>query len=77
MDEYIKRDELMRDMLHAMAGTGYQSRAMDVIRFAQAKDVEEVRHGWWLQNGMCSECLEKPSTTHKSYCPNCGAKMDR
>lgn len=40
-------------------------------------DVEEVKHGWWLQNGMCSECLVTPETSHKSYCPNCGTKMDR
>ena len=31
--------------------------------------------GEWLLDGRCSECLERPLTTHKNYCPNCGAKM--
>ena len=39
-------------------------------------DVAPVRHGRWLLNGGCSECLANPLTTHKNYCPNCGAKMD-
>ena len=39
-------------------------------------EVVEVRHGEWLLDGRCSECLENPLTTHRTYCPNCGAKMD-
>lgn len=39
-------------------------------------DVTPVRHGRWLLNGRCSECLENPLTTHKTYCPHCGAIMD-
>lgn len=31
--------------------------------------------GEWLLDGRCSECLVSPLTTHKNYCPNCGAKM--
>ena len=42
MDEYIKREDVLNDMLLVMAGTGYQSRAMDVIKFAYAADVVEV-----------------------------------
>ena len=34
------------------------------------------KHGRWLLDGRCSECLENPLTTHKTYCPSCGAKMD-
>ena len=39
-------------------------------------DVTPVRHGRWLLDGSCSECMANPLTTHKKYCPNCGAKMD-
>lgn len=41
-----------------------------------AADVVPVVHGRWLLDGRCSECLERPLTTHRNYCPNCGAKMD-
>ena len=44
--------------------------------FKNKADVVEVKHGEWLLDGRCSECLANPLTTHKSYCPNCGTKMD-
>lgn len=44
--------------------------------FKNKADFVEVKHGYWLLNGRCSECLANSLTTHKSYCPNCGAKMD-
>ena len=41
-------------------------------------DPESLRpKGRWLLDGRCSECLENPLTTHKTYCPHCGAKMER
>ena len=44
--------------------------------FINTADVAEVKHGEWFLDGRCSECLVNPLTTHKNYCPNCGAKMD-
>ena len=41
-----------------------------------AHGVTVQKHGRWLLDGRCSECLENPLTTHKTYCPSCGAKMD-
>ena len=41
-----------------------------------ANGVTVQKHGRWLLDGRCSECLENPLTTHKTYCPSCGAKMD-
>lgn len=38
--------------------------------------VVDIRHGTWLLDGRCSRCLANPLTTHKNYCPNCGARMD-
>ena len=35
----------------------------------------ERAEGEWLLDGRCSNCLQAPLTTHKTYCPNCGAKM--
>ena len=49
---------------------------MKRLKSAPTADVTEVRHGEWLLDGRCSECLENPLTTHRTYCPNCGAKMD-
>ena len=56
---------------------GKVGECMEISAKAPAADVAEVKHGWWLQNGMCSECLVIPETSHKNYCPNCGTKMDR
>ena len=50
-------------------------------------DVQEVRHGKWISNGLpgykwschCSECgwIDKyPFHDPYKYCPDCGAKMD-
>ena len=33
--------------------------------------------GEWLLDGRCSNCLQAPLTTHKTYCPNCGARMSK
>lgn len=41
-----------------------------------APTIDPVVHGRWLLDGRCSECLENPLTTHRNFCPNCGAKMD-
>ena len=41
-----------------------------------ANGVTVQKHGRSLLDGRCSECLENPLTTHKTYCPSCGAKMD-
>ena len=35
----------------------------------------ERKRGKWLLDGRCSECLVAPLTSHKNYCPNCGADM--
>lgn len=46
----------------------------------QMDDVVEVKHGKWLwvDGVRCSNCNHKLQTTGlPSYCPNCGAKMDK
>ena len=46
------------------------------VKIAPAVDAVEVVYGKWLLGGRCSNCLANPLTTHKTYCPNCGARMD-
>lgn len=48
-----------------------------------AADVEPVRHGRWIDNGIpesvlsgCSICGYSCGAYTFNYCPNCGAKMD-
>lgn len=80
--EYIERESVYNDMLNALCGTGYQTQALDVIRYAPAADVQEVRYGKWeeirdaygqLEGWMCKEC-GREMKAKENYCPNCGAK---
>ena len=62
----------------------------DVVNFAPAADVVEVKHGRWIEKETyldiyydCSICGESfcflegsPTDNSYKYCPNCGAKMD-
>jgi hypothetical protein len=77
MARYIDADATLDTMRDEMAGTGYQSIAMDVIKYAPTADVVEVKHGewieWWDDNYLsychkCSECggypLTKEETMH-------------
>ena len=51
-----------------------------VIDILPAADVQEVRHGRWIDDEtayICSVCFHgSPSGAKWNYCPNCGAKMD-
>lgn len=90
MAEYIEREAAEKELMYAMVWTGYQSRAIDAIRFIPTADVVEVRHGKWIFEFAfsghslyrCSVCgrqeilLTKESTAeYFPYC-HCGAKMD-
>ena len=45
------------------------------ILYADPVDVREAVHGEWGLRGDCSNCGATPLTTHKNFCPNCGADM--
>ena len=54
-----------------------------IIDDAPTADVEPVRHGRWIHNGLmlnrqkCPECgFWDDALQADYYCPNCGAKMD-
>ena len=56
------------------------AECLRMIDDAPTADVQEVRHGRWLDHKhtdtvICSEC-KKCFCDEKPYCPNCGAKMD-
>lgn len=76
--EYIERDAVLDELLYAMCGTGYQSRAMDAVHFVPAADVAPVVHARWIDRDgktWCSRCDASNKQYKPPYCPNCGAKM--
>lgn len=86
MDEYIKRDVVMKGIMEAKWMDGYDgAMAMEIAASAPAADVVPVIHGRWAHLGgdewCCSACgfvittegsWDKPT---KKYCEDCGAKM--
>ena len=82
MPEYIDREKAVDALLTEMCMTGYQSRAINVIRMIEKEDVAPVVHGKWIFNDdwweyRCSNCRGPIGNIKKfDYCPNCGAKMD-
>ena len=81
MKEYIERAAAMKSIIGLTIVDPAVAQYADAVYYnlqnLPAADVVEVRHGRWLLDGRCSECLANPLTTHKNYCPNCGARMDK
>lgn len=60
---------------------------LKMIQLAPTIEVAPIRHGQWVDKMVrdwhCSECGKKASfdgyyyDDKPSYCPNCGAKMDK
>lgn len=89
MDEYIKREGLLRkfnidDMMNVNGTLISLREARETISNFPAADVAPVRHGKWdvMSNTktrrICSCCGWDVPEYGKfySYCPNCGARMD-
>ena len=86
MDEYIKRETAVRMVMAAKWGDGSDgAMAMEIVASISAADVAPVRHGQWIydkkaQRPYCSVCkgyFYGATNSPMSYCPNCGAKMDK
>lgn len=84
MGRYIDADECLDTMRDEMAGTGYQSIAMDIIKYAPTADVVEVKRGEWMLHpdgsGTCSCCnrIQKAVWDYdnaQNFCGHCGADM--
>lgn len=96
MAKYVKYD----DVLDTINSLGYSCEtdeqadgwdnaidtAIERLKNIPAADVQEVRHGHWIQiddaKCKCSICdtiafiALYPSSSDKNYCPSCGARMD-
>ena len=79
--EYIEREEAKK-----VLAFDYTYAAAKLLDTVPAEDVQEVRHGKWIENpyllgtsNFCSLCGENYGMPHGKYkfCPNCGAKMDK
>lgn len=86
MDEYIKKDELLKfkaDVYDEVGQLLYAVPTGCIVAMPPA-DVAPVRHGRWMDNEdymFCSCCGMQwnycdNDTEDFHYCPNCGAKMD-
>lgn len=60
---------------------------LDLLDDTSTADVQEVKHGHWVNETYCSVCGRFPVDTSESisnrrltkffdWCPHCGAKMD-
>lgn len=89
MDEYIKREDVLRSHEEEQRRPG-QYRFETLIKSVPSANVAPVRHGRWLSwdalhgwntpaknvlGVFCSECIRQ-SDSKTDFCPNSGAKMD-
>lgn len=95
MSEYIEREFALNVLCRENCGHDYEANkcnncyTSNFINYLPAADVEEVKHGKWIEYPRahyfkCSECKEtvpykkavliRGKRKYK-YCPHCGAKM--
>lgn len=88
MDEFIKRKEAYKAAVektnNPACPTFVAANVLQSIVDIPAADVEPVRHGYWDDSfdgitPYCSVCRRTHMGINRtpSYCPNCGAKMDK
>ena len=81
---YIERETAIKSLLNdSPEQVGYSREdAADCIRYMDAADVAQIRHGRWVKQGdysCCSGCgqsIADECVPWFKFCPNCGAKMD-
>ena len=91
MDEYIKRESLLQAAKQVQGNLFDAPLIVNLIQNAPAEDVQEVRHGEWIEgaehftNGFyeaeCNKCgnyirWNEGNSGEWNFCPHCGAKMD-
>ena len=77
--EYIEREAAI-DCLNFVCVPQCRKYAQEEISKLHAADVAPVRHGRWRYDEgefACSECDGVMVRNVFSYCPWCGAKMDK
>lgn len=79
--EYIERKAAQK-----VLADDYAYNAAKLLDTVPTADVQEVRHGKWIEkpyllgtSNFCSLCLQNFGMPHGkfNFCPNCGAKMDK
>lgn len=78
MPRYIKLDDAIATLHKYFPLSFDRQDAEDDLKSISTSDVEEVRHGEWLDGNRfqpCSECHKRGKRSWK-YCPKCGAKMN-
>lgn len=88
MDKYVNADKMLKEYEHGIYDT---TDLAEMLYYMPAADVVEVRHGRWEKVddnpyeyvAACSVCrneVKQPTCMLKpiySYCPICGALMDK
>ena len=88
MKEYIERAavEEMLENAQLISDGEYCGYCTEDVNLGSipAADVAEVRHGRWIDDGVCYECgfdamyyKGIPAQVYTDYCPSCGARMDK
>ena len=84
MKEYIERAAVLKVLEEYYPGADERLHIVKDITSIPAADVAEVRHGRWIDDGVCSECgfdamyyKGIPAQVYTDYCPSCGARMDK
>ena len=86
LDDLISRSAAIEALTNAMSMTGYQSRAIDAVRFLPTTEAKTVRHGRWIEDGCYNTCSLCGSSFDRyddggyyqdfDNCPKCGQPMD-
>ena len=89
MADYIESEIVIKIVTKIMCDTKVRHKGRAInrnIKQLSTADVQEVRHGKWIEkpyllgtSNFCSLCGENYGMPHgkHNFCPNCGAKMDR
>ena len=89
MADYIESEIVIKIVTKIMCDTKVRHKGRAInrnIKQLSTADVQEVRHGKWIEkpyllgtSNFCSLCGENYGMPHGKYkfCPNCGAKMDK
>ncbi len=92
MDEYIKREQVLKLLESAQAWNWSMNTLYDEIQALPAEDVAPVVHGRWIEvnpaygiyecsvcgsaDENCSDYYGEHNVKRQGYCPNCGARLD-
>ena len=86
MDDYIKREDALDSLMNGMAGTGFQTKAMDCLDsiFVPTADVEIKKYakmilwdndfyGAYYSCSRCRGSFKMDEDVPFQRCPRCGA----